>query len=111
MPENDTMIPVKPLGLIKTLIETVGLDVTYVYDDLVFIEHNAFLFQMGEQGEDIGLWFNVDCKVEERPKILLSLHEAAAGLSLTVDLKGTYSMNTGAEDESFQLAFNPTQTD
>ena len=102
-------IPVKPLGLIKNLIESVGLDVTYVYDDLIFIEHNAFMLQMGEQGENIGLWFNIDCDIKERPKILHSLHGAAAGLSLSVELQGTYSMSSGTENESFQLELNATQ--
>lgn len=103
-------IPVKPLGLIKNLIESMGLDVTYVYDDLVFIEHNAFLLQMGTEGEKVSLWFNDACKVEERPGILHDLHGFATGLGLTIKLQGTYSMNSCDENESFSLQFDATQS-
>lgn len=102
IPQN---IPHKPLGLIKTLIETCGLDVSYVYDDLVFINHNAYLLQMGEQGEDIGIWFNSESNLADRPVMLKQLVEAGVKMSLNIFEKGTYSLKSEDNEESFRLEF------
>lgn len=99
-------IPLRPLGVIKTLVEAVGLDVSYVYDDLVFIEHNAFLLQMSEEhGEDLGVWFNEDSTPGDRPLIFSRLQAESNKLSLQVHEKGIYSLQGDDSEESFQLKF------
>lgn len=98
-------IPLRPLGMIKNLIEAVGLDISYVYDDLIFIEHNAFLLQMEEKGENLGVWFNADSNPVDRPIILSQLQAEGAKLSLQVREKGTYSLTGRNDGESFQLEF------
>ncbi len=99
-------VPLRPLGLAKDLIEAVGLDVTYVYDDLIFIEHNAFLLQMEEQGENIGVWFNTESTSADRPEITTKLKAAGKELSLKVSDKGTFSIARQGDDETFQIVFN-----
>jgi hypothetical protein len=101
-------VPLRPLGLAKDLIEAVGLDVTYVYDDLIFIEHNAFLLQMEEKGENIGLWFNTESTPSNRPEITTQLKAAGKTLSLNVSLKGTFSITRqdDNDNETFQILFN-----
>lgn len=99
-------IPLRPLGLIKTMVEAIGLDVSYVYDDLVFIEKNAFLLQMSEErGDDLWVWFNTDSTPDDRPLILSRLQSEGAKLSLQLQEKGTYSMQGFDGEESFQLQF------
>lgn len=99
-------IPTKPLGIIKDLVEGVGLDVTYAYEDLIFIEHNAFILQMEENPEDIGVWFNTQSTEEDRPKILSQLQGQGKNLKLNVLQKGTFSMNGDGESEAIQIVFN-----
>lgn len=39
----------KPLGRVKDIVEAAGMTISYVYEDLVFIDHNAFLLQFTER--------------------------------------------------------------
>jgi hypothetical protein len=41
------MIP-KPLGQVKELVESLGMEVSYAYEDLVFLQHNSFLLQFDD---------------------------------------------------------------
>jgi hypothetical protein len=102
-------IPIRPLGLAKDLIEAVGLDLTYVYDDLIFIEHNAFLLQMEDKGEDLGIWFNTESTPADRPQIANQLQVAAQALSLNVHPRGTFSITRQDDDETFQILFNDNE--
>ena len=104
-PETVTAVPYRPLGLIKQLLEHMNLEATHMYEDLIFVEHNAFLLQMGEKGEDLYVWFNSDSTPEERPEILTRLAEPAGRLSLKPIVKGMFSMQQNDQDESFQLEF------
>jgi len=101
-------IPLRPLGIIKDLVEAIGLDISYMYDDLLFIEHNAFLLQMSEtDGAMLGLWFNEESTPGERPQILTNLQVEGRKLSLHIEEKGTYTLTGEEEGESFQLEFRP----
>lgn len=97
-------IPKRPLGLIKELIDTTGLEITHVFDDLVFIEHNAFLLQFGEKGEDVKIVFNTDCEEDKRPGIQEELAKRAATLGLKLTSGGTYSITAG-EGENLNIQF------
>ena len=44
-------LPYRPLGLVKQLLEEIGIEVTYAYEDLVFVQHNPILLQFGKVGE------------------------------------------------------------
>lgn len=41
-------VPYRPLGLVKEALEQIGIEVSYAYEDLVFIQHNHFLLQFGK---------------------------------------------------------------
>jgi hypothetical protein len=96
-------IPYRPLGLLRELVETMGLRVTHVFEDLVFIEHNAFLLQMGEEGSDVRLWFNCESLPAARSGITGSLSGAGADRGLRVDRRGTFRMTQQGKDEEFRL--------
>ena len=98
-------IPLKPLGILKEMLDGIGLEITYAYDDLIFVEHNAFLLQMGESGEDVRLYFNTDSSVEKRADITNLLKECARQYRFVVDRKGTYSVNQDESKQELQLQF------
>ncbi|MFV0439130.1 MAG: hypothetical protein ACK5PS_17250 [Desulfopila sp.] len=101
-------IPLRPLGLVKNIVDQNGLDVTYVYEDLVFIEHNAFLLQMGaESGADLLVWFNTDSDPEAREEIFQGLAMAAQNNGMRARSGGTYTMASEEESDAFQLHFTP----
>jgi len=106
--EVTSEIPLRPLGLVKNLVEAIGLDITYLYDDLIFIEHNGFLLQMGaEKGEDIGVWFNEESTPADWPQMLSRLQEEGGKFRLRIQEKGTYSLSDNGNGDGVDIRFNP----
>ena len=99
-------VPYRPLGHIREVIDAMGLEVTHAFDDLVFIEHNAFLLQMEEIGENVSLYFNTESDESARAEITEKLIEAGKAQELKISPQGTYSIVEGNSDDSFQLAFH-----
>jgi hypothetical protein len=97
--------PLKPLGIIKEMLDGIGIEITYAYDDLIFVEHNAFLLQMGKSGEDVRLYFNTDSSMEKRDDITNLLKECGRQYRFIVDRKGTYTVSQNKCEEDFQLHF------
>ena len=98
-------IPYRPLGLIKEVIESIGLAITHVFEDLVFIEHNAFFLQMGERGEEVRLYFNTESDVAVRDDIARQLAEEGRKQGLNIEWLGTFRVAQGEGSEHFQLEF------
>lgn len=48
----------KPLGMVKTIVEAAGMGISYVYDDLVFLEHNSFLLQFTDSDHEVAVHVN-----------------------------------------------------
>ncbi len=86
-------IPYRPLGLVTGIVERMGLGVTYSYDDLVFISHNAFLLRFGETGELLDVFFNHECPENEKESIVKQLSGYCEESGLTLTSKGTYALN------------------
>lgn len=98
-------VPYRPLGHIREMINALGLEVTYIYDDLVYVEHNAFLLQMGEQGEVVYLYFNTESAPGQRDEITGQLEKAGRARELAVQRKGTFSMVQVPDDERIEMSF------
>jgi len=98
-------IPYRPLGIIKAFLESLGHQVTHCYEDLVFIEHNAFLLRMEEKGEDVGLFFNSESEPDKRAEITAALISNGKHFQLNIQRRTTYRLRANAEDESLTLEF------
>ena len=98
-------VPYRPLGHIREVVASVGLEITYVYDDLVYIDHNAFLLQMGAQGERVNLYFNTESSPNERGTITRELQEAGQQRQLDILRKGTYAMSQKPGEEAIEIQF------
>lgn len=99
-------IPYRPLGIIKTLLDSLGFQVTHCYEDLIFIEHNAFLLRMEEKGEEVSLFFNTDSNKEKRIEISEILTTKGSSLGLDISSKGTYTMTQNEENATIDISFN-----
>ncbi len=42
-----------PLGIVKQIIEEAGMGISYVYEDLVFVEHNSYLLQFTDNKQEM----------------------------------------------------------
>ena len=63
----------KPLGKITALLADLGLEVTYAYDDLVFVQHSAFLLQFTDKRNLLKLYTNSACDPKEANNIACNI--------------------------------------
>ena len=99
-------VPYRPLGQIIDIVGDVGLEVTYNFDDLVYIQHNSFLLRMGEQGEIVHLYFNTESDIQEREAITTQLQTAGEKREIHIMRSGTYTMTPIPEEENIQIEFH-----
>lgn len=88
----------RSLGKLSQIVESMGLGVTYAYDDLIFIEHNAFLFQFPET-PGANVYFNQDCPEAEQKEIFQKIETLARTHDLPVFFKGIYEMRQKGDEE------------
>ena len=98
----------RPLGLIMDVVETLNIDVTYAYDNLIFIEHNALLLRMEDDPGLVSLFFNTEAKTSEHARILSTLSEAGIAKGITINYKGLFSL-ADAGDEKIEIRFVDTK--
>lgn len=102
---NNDQVPYRPLGILKMVIENLGFQVTHCYEDLVFIEHNAFLLRMEEQGEEVSLFFNSASDVDKRAEIAEHFKKEGEAYKLVISSPGTYQMTPNEADGTINLEF------
>ncbi|NTV45884.1 MAG: hypothetical protein HGB11_05055 [Chlorobiales bacterium] len=102
------VIPIRPLGPVLELVQELGHDVTYAYEDLVFVNHNAFLFQLDDKGKVVSLFFNQECPEKEANKITESVVMTAAGRGFNVVRKGNYALSQKTDD-NLEIQFFETE--
>jgi hypothetical protein len=97
-------MPLRPLGAVLEMIESIGHDVTYVYDDLVFIEHNAYLLQFGKTGDHLDLFFNMEVSDDDADTISENLIRSGRQKGFVIERKGHYELFP-SQDENLQIRF------
>lgn len=88
------------------VIESLGFQVTHCYEDLVFMEHNAFLLRMEEQSEEVSLFFNAELDVDKRQEIAELFKTEGKAHQLVISSPGTYQMTPNEADGTISLAFH-----
>jgi hypothetical protein len=51
-----------PLGKVKEAVEAVGMGISYAHEDLVFLEHNAFLLRFTGSESEILVHRNIEAE-------------------------------------------------
>lgn len=95
----------KPLGKLKELVESVGMGISYAYDDLVFLNHNGFLMQFGKDSPAITVHTNSEANAKEAADGISLLKKAAATKDLDMVEGGLYTLSQAA-DESISIEFH-----
>ena len=98
-------VPYRPLGLVKNLMECLGFVISHSYEDLIFIEHNAFLLRMEEVGEKVSIIFNDDSDKDKRAGIAEAVRLEGIKHNLEVSEQGTYTMKANEAGDSFDIVF------
>lgn len=94
----------KPLGVVKEIVESVGIGIAYAYDDLVFVDHNGFILQFSEKGNEMLLHINVEADESEVEKSIGLLNIAASERDMAIN-KGKYYSLVQADEENVRLEF------
>ncbi|TVM18234.1 hypothetical protein DPQ33_05620 [Oceanidesulfovibrio indonesiensis] len=98
----------RPLGLLREIMETIGLEATYAYDDLVFASHNVYLVQFPEDaGGSLRLFFNKDCEEDTARAIENAFVQEAARRDLKAVRAGLYELIASEEDEEIEVTLMP----
>ena len=96
----------RPLGIATEIIQETGLNVTYTYDDLVFIEHNPFMIQFDDDNsKNLKLFFNVDCEHAAAGKLESQLKSAASLRAFTITPSGKFEMTQKEGTEEIDIKF------
>ena len=94
----------RPLGKVKELVESIGMGMSFAYEDLVFLEHNAFILQFGEDNKSLVVHTNEEADLKELAAGLASLEKAAAAYAFQI-VKGKAYRLSQAGDEKITLEF------
>jgi len=94
----------RQLGKITALLADLGLEVTYAYDDLVFIQHSAFILQFTDDPAELKLFINTECEPAEANNTAadIVLEFDQAGFSVTP--VGRFFL-TPNEDQTLNIEF------
>lgn len=93
----------RPLGKITAILADLGLEVTYAYDDFVFVQQSAFLLQFTESSSELNFFVNTDC-TDEANQVAASAVLALGESSINVVASGRYRLEQ-SDDETLRLDF------
>ena len=101
-------IAFRPLAEVKMMLEETGNDISYAYDDLIFVEHTAFLIQFDdEKPAELKLFFNTEIKEDEVETIAQNLMPAAGKRKFNLINSGYFSLKEKEDSEELDILFFP----
>ncbi len=94
----------RPLGIVREILESAGMELSYAYEDLVFLDHNGFLLQFTSKEQEVLVHINEEAKEEELALSLSLLQEKAKENRMTFN-RGTYYRLSQADEENIRIEF------
>jgi hypothetical protein len=97
----------RPLGVVTEIVESLGLGISYAYDDLVFLDHPDFLLQFTDSAQEVLIHINEDAGKEKLADMLTTIQSEAATKSILFKT-GNYFRASQAGEETVTLEFLTT---
>ncbi|MCX5869870.1 MAG: hypothetical protein NTY00_04390 [Deltaproteobacteria bacterium] len=94
----------KPLGIVTEIVESAGMGISYAYEDLVFLEHNAFLLEFTANDKELLVHTNSEAEESEVKDSIARLKNVAVAHGMTFTDGGLYTL-TQADDENIRIDF------
>ena len=88
----------KPLGMVKTIVEAAGMGISYAYDDLVFLEHNSFLLQFTDNDHEVMVHVNSEADEATVQGDIERLQKVARNFTLQFTRGTHYTLVPEGED-------------
>lgn len=95
---------IRQLGIVKEIVESAGEGISYTYEDLVFIEHNAFLLQFTSKDNEILIHVNQEADVSVIQGSIARLKAEASARNMIFRDGMNYAISQG-DDENIHLEF------
>lgn len=96
----------RPLGKVREMVQSIGYDISYAYDDLVFADHSLFIIKFDDENpQNLQLFFNEDCDKLEAQKIEVQLLTEAQKAALNLYRMGAFSINQKTDAEELEITF------
>ena len=93
------------LGLVKNIVESVGMGISYAYEDLVFLEHNSFLLQFTVDDRQVLIHVNSAADRDEIGPDIDRLVRAASQNGMEFVTGTAYTINE-QDDETITIEFD-----
>ena len=68
----------RKLGVVREIVESVGMEISHVYEDLVFLNHNGFLLRFADKENSVTIHRNCEAEDKALEDALTILIDAAA---------------------------------
>jgi hypothetical protein len=94
----------RKLGVVREIIETAGMNISHAYDDLVFLDHNAFLLQFTDEDDKLLLHSNHEADKAAIKAAIAKFKAVAQAHAMTFIDGCDYSLSP-ADDENLRLEF------
>ncbi|MFV0377457.1 MAG: hypothetical protein ACK5JD_09165 [Mangrovibacterium sp.] len=102
-------IPFRPLSDVKMILEKAGTDITYAYDDLIFVEHTAYLLQFDdEKPSNLKIYFNTDIEKNEAEQTVAKLMPLLAKRKMKLVRAGRFQLKQKEESEEIDILLFPS---
>ena len=89
-----------PVGKVMNWLEAAGFEVSYLYEDLIFVESNAFLIRFeSADPNSILIYTNSECETSKASELNQLLLDEAKKYELIPVIKGTFSLSQRNDDE------------
>lgn len=99
-------IDIRPLGKLRELVESIGFDISYAYDDLVFSDHSLFILRFDDENpEQLYLYFNKEAEADVTAKVGVNVVEAGALSGFKVINSGHFEVWQAEDEEELAIKF------
>ncbi len=94
----------RQLGKITARLADLGLEVTYAYDDLIFVQHSAFILQFTDDPAQLKLFINTECDPTEANNVASNIVLEFDKVGFTVTPVGRFFLTPNA-DQTLNVEF------
>ena len=95
----------RELGLVREALAAAGMEISFAYEDLIFLEHNGFLLQFSDNPHAIRLHVNIEADEKELAGAIALLQRKTTEAGLTLKIGEKYRMRQIDGEENIQLEF------
>ena len=99
-------IKIRPLGEARQIVESIGHEITYFYDDLVFADNNMYILRFDDDDQkQLFLHLNKDCEEPTAGQVEVALRQASKSVGFKIQKAEKYVIQQKEESEELEISF------